>query len=61
MPAAIGAAVLAEIGLETLAASEAISAAVGYTVLSPASLPMTIVLASKEKPAHDSPKRDPAA
>jgi hypothetical protein len=61
MPAAIGAAVLGEIGLTTLAASEVAAFTFGYAIVGCASLGLTFAAIPDEEPAHDGAERDPAA
>ncbi|SFU67798.1 MULTISPECIES: hypothetical protein [unclassified Methylobacterium] len=61
MPAAIGAAVLGEIGLATLAASEGASLVVGYAILGTSSLGLTFTAIPDEETARDGAERDPAA
>ena len=60
MPAAVGAAVLGEIGLTALAASELAAFTVGYAIVGCASLGLTFATVLDEEPAHDSAERDPA-
>ena len=61
MPAAIGAAVLGEIGLTALAASEVAVTVAGYAIVGCPSLGLTFAAIPDEEPAHDGDERDPAA
>lgn len=57
MPAAIGVAVLGEIGLTTLAASEGASLVVGYAILSAAALGITFAAIPDEEAVCDCAER----